>query len=103
MITATPPRGPRAARNPLIIGLVLLMTTAAQACTRAEQDRAADADRATADSTANADSVRSGAVRGPRAEQRAVNGHVFDVAYVHGDVREDDDGKQKRRADGPAA
>ena len=31
--------------------------------------------------------MRDGAVRGPRAEQRTVNGHVFDVVYV--DVRED--------------
>jgi uncharacterized protein YigE (DUF2233 family) len=88
MATATPPRAGRIARNPLVIGLVLLgMTGVAQACSGAERDRAVDAGRATADSTANADSMRGGTVQGPRAEQRTVNGHVFDVVYV--DVRED--------------
>lgn len=93
MTTATPRRGSRVrriARTPRVVGLVLLgMTAVVQACTRAERDRALpDTGHAAVDSPARADSTPGRAVRGPRAEQRTVNGHVFDVVYV--DVREDE-------------
>lgn len=93
MATATPPRDSRVrriARCPRIIGVVLLgIAAAAQACTRAERDSGGrDAEHAAVDSAVRTDSARNGAVHGPRAEQRTVNGHVFDVVYV--DVRQDE-------------
>ncbi len=64
------------------LGMMIVIGVAG-ACTRAHPERASlDHTQTTADSAAFADSVRTADAPRLRAEQRTVNGHVFDVVYV---------------------
>jgi uncharacterized protein YigE (DUF2233 family) len=83
MPTPGPDARPRRHR---LLRVMLIVTGVAGACARAEGERTS-AEVADVDSAARPDSARNADGRGLRAEQRTVNGHVFDVVYV--DARED--------------